>query len=94
MSEAGLSDNRAWGGCFVHRRSGLPLETGQTFVFGTKIPERAPSFELLQLSWHLLRVAAICGAAQAVELGIDDGDDDLGPGCLIREGDEQDQWRR
>lgn len=61
LSEAGLSDNDAWGDKLAHRKSGLPLQTGQTFVLGAKYPEQAPSFELLQLSWDLLRVAAICG---------------------------------
>ncbi|KAL2111648.1 hypothetical protein VUR80DRAFT_9659 [Thermomyces stellatus] len=49
LTKVGLSDNRAGGNAFAHRRNGLPLRTGQTFVLGAKDPKRAPSFELLQL---------------------------------------------
>ena len=41
----------------------MPIETGQTFVIRAEKPEDLPSFELLELQWNLLRVAAICGAA-------------------------------
>ncbi|SPO02565.1 uncharacterized protein DNG_05238 [Cephalotrichum gorgonifer] len=92
LAKAGLSDNRAWGSGFAHRRSGIPLRTGQTFVLGARDPERAPNFELLKLSWDLLRVAAISGAALPGSLA-DEGsnrDDYPGAGCLVWE--EDDGW--
>lgn len=52
-----------WGSCLAHRASGVPVRTGQTFVVQAKYPGALPSFELLELQWNLLRVAAICGAA-------------------------------
>lgn len=69
LATAGLSDNTAWGEEGLARReSGLRIETGQTFVLKTDDPENLPSFELLQLSWDLLRIAAICGAAESDDM--------------------------
>ncbi|KAL7933208.1 hypothetical protein V8C35DRAFT_327955 [Trichoderma chlorosporum] len=56
-----------------------------------------PSFELLQLSWDLLRAAAICGATNPVELGDesssgdDSSDEDYVEGCEEGYGDEDDE---
>lgn len=94
LSKAGLSDNGTWGDKLAHRKSGLPLQTGQTFVLGAKDPERAPSFELLQLSWDLLRVGAISGAAGPLELDNDDDTDNSGVGYWDWEENELGQWRR
>ncbi|KAL6838063.1 hypothetical protein V8C40DRAFT_231515 [Trichoderma camerunense] len=52
----------------VYRSSGVPLKTGHTFVFWDWIEENyLPNFDLLQLSWDLRRVAAICGAYREPE---------------------------
>ena len=69
-------DEMAWGSCFAHRKSGLPIETGQTFVIRAENFEDLPSFELLELQWNLLRVAAICGAADVTDASYYDRDDD------------------
>lgn len=90
LEMAGLSRNGAWGERLAHRKSGRPLRTGQTFVLGGKDPKQAPDIELLKLSWDLLRVGAISGAAEPREL---DGDDDAGSpfafGCQDWEGSWQ-----
>lgn len=59
MQRAGLADNSTWG----TNTSGIPIETGQTFVLGANDPAHIPNFELLQLSWDLLRIMAISGVA-------------------------------
>ena len=66
LDVAGLrtpSGPEAWGSCLAHRASGVPIRTGQTFVIRADHPKDLPSLELLELRWNLLRVAAICGAA-------------------------------
>lgn len=73
MHEAGLTDNSSWGNLKIHRWSGKPIETGQTFILGATNPSLAPSFELLQLSWDMLRMIAICGAAEPEDLLDDNG---------------------
>ncbi|KAM0426986.1 hypothetical protein ACHAPT_007884 [Fusarium lateritium] len=74
--QAGLDDSQ-WGHeLFFHRKSGMPLETGQVFHISAQNPADIPSFELLQLSWDLLRVAAISGAGEASEEDYWDSDDD------------------
>ncbi|KAK1762863.1 hypothetical protein QBC33DRAFT_563466 [Phialemonium atrogriseum] len=79
LARAGLEDNMLWGQrLFAHRRSGRRIKTGQTFVFWAGNLETLPNFELLQLSWELLRVAAISGAVKLTDdLPDDDGDDEV-----------------
>ena len=43
----------------AHRKSGLPLRTGQIFTIRAENPKDLPSFKLLDMQWNLLRVAAI-----------------------------------
>jgi hypothetical protein len=76
MLQAGLEDNSAWGDVLMHRKSGLPIETGQTFILKGNGPLLAPSFELLQLSWDLSRIVAISGAAEPVDLSDVESDDE------------------
>ncbi|KAK3318757.1 hypothetical protein B0H66DRAFT_582299 [Apodospora peruviana] len=47
---------QSWGDNLAHRESG-------TFLLRADKPEDKPSWDLLEMRWHLLRVAAICGAA-------------------------------
>ncbi len=75
LALAALKD-AAWGSCLAHRRSGVPIETGQTFVIRAEKPEDLPSFEMLEMQWNLLRVAAICGAADVPDASYYDLDDD------------------
>ncbi|KAK4035367.1 hypothetical protein C8A01DRAFT_17963 [Parachaetomium inaequale] len=75
LALAGLND-LTWGSCLAHRRSGVPIQTGQTFVIRAKNHKDLPSFELLELQWNLLRVAAICGAADVADASYYDLDDD------------------
>ncbi|KAK4031997.1 hypothetical protein C8A01DRAFT_51106 [Parachaetomium inaequale] len=93
LLRAGLTD-RSWGTNIAHRKSGFPIQTGQTFVIRAKDPEDLPSFELLELQWNMLRIAAICGAGEATDEDYEDQDekdyerDEVGDdaGCLaIRE---------
>lgn len=76
MKNAGLEDNSAWGDILAHGKDGLPLRTGQTFILRADKdrPELAPSFELLKLSWDMLRIIAISGAAEPKELWRDNRD--------------------
>jgi hypothetical protein len=48
------------------------IRTGQTFLLRADNPEDKPSWELLEMQWNLLRVAAICGAADVTEDYYDD----------------------
>ncbi|KAK4458993.1 hypothetical protein QBC42DRAFT_184574, partial [Cladorrhinum samala] len=54
------------GKSLAHRESGLPIRTGQTFTILAEDSDHkeVPSWDLLDLSWNFLRVAAICGADQ------------------------------
>lgn len=78
MQKAGLEDNAAWGDILAHRKSGLPLKTGQIFTLRAPAdkPEWIPSFELLKLSWDMSRIIAISGAAEPKELWKNDDRDD------------------
>ncbi|CAK7275022.1 hypothetical protein SEPCBS57363_006465 [Sporothrix epigloea] len=73
----GEDDLETWGAQPVaHRKSGLPLRTGQIFTIRAENPEDLPSFELLDMQWNLLRVAAMSGAAEAEDAPPEKGDDD------------------
>lgn len=72
MQNAGLEDNSAWGEILAHKESGLPLTTGQVFTLKADKAELVPSFELLKLSWDMLRIIAISGAAEPKELWKED----------------------
>ena len=74
---AGLR-TRTWGSYLAHRASGVPIQTGQTFVIRAEDSKDLPSFELLEVQWNLLRVAAICGAADVTDELDPDADDDGG----------------
>lgn len=99
LSKAGLGQpngSAAWGTRLCHRKSGLPIKTGQTFVITAKDPSDLPSFELLELQWDLLRVCAISGAADVDDEYYEEslnGDDDvvfyrLGRDEWLSEGDD------
>ena len=75
LVQAGLTDQVSWGTNLAHRKSGVRIQTGQTFVIRAENPEDLPSFELLELQWDLLRVAAICGAAEATDEDYGEGYD-------------------
>ncbi|KAG7290736.1 hypothetical protein NEMBOFW57_000739 [Staphylotrichum longicolle] len=77
-----------WGSCLAHRRSGVPIQTGQTFVIRAEKPEDLPSFELLEMQWNLLRVAAICGAADVSDASYYNLDDDQVCHLIIPRRDE------
>ncbi|KAK3938474.1 hypothetical protein QBC46DRAFT_440494 [Diplogelasinospora grovesii] len=66
LLQAGLTDQN-WGDSLAHRRSGVTIRTGQTFLLRADNPEDKPSWELLEMQWNLLRVAAICGAADVTD---------------------------
>ncbi|KAL9477579.1 hypothetical protein ACSS6W_007420 [Trichoderma asperelloides] len=84
LKKAGLESN-TWGTLRAHRASGLQLETGQTFTLKANNPGHVPNFNLLQLSWDLLRVVAICGAAEE-ELDDESDADDGGFSIEASEG--------
>ncbi|CAK7564432.1 MAG: hypothetical protein SEPTF4163_002323, partial [Sporothrix epigloea] len=70
-------DLETWGPQPVaHRKSGLPLRTGQIFTIRAENPEDLPSFELLDMQWNLLRVAAMSGAAEAEDAPPEEEDED------------------
>lgn len=72
LRKVGLENNSTWGNITSHRWSGIPTETGQTFILKAENPEHVPNFELLKLSWDLLRITAISGAAEPQDLSNDD----------------------
>ncbi|CAK7273948.1 hypothetical protein SEPCBS119000_005919 [Sporothrix epigloea] len=49
----------------AHRESGLPLQIGYIVTIRAEDPEDLPSFDLLEMQWDLLRIAAMSGAAEA-----------------------------
>ncbi len=61
-----------WGSYLAHRASGVPIQTGQTFVIRAENPKDLPNFELLELQWNLHRVAAICGAPDVPDVEDDE----------------------
>ncbi|KAK4147203.1 uncharacterized protein C8A04DRAFT_9290 [Dichotomopilus funicola] len=61
LLQAGLVDLN-WGQELAHRESGVKIRNGQTFLF--RQHAEMPSWELLELQWNLLRISAICGAAE------------------------------
>lgn len=69
----------------AHRKSGIPLRTGQVFTFKAKTPEERPSFDLLLLQWNLVQVAAMSGAADVYEAGNPDYTLDEGDGAAYTE---------
>jgi hypothetical protein len=74
LRQAGLSDNQTWGDCLAHRKSGVPIRTGQTFLLRKDTLGLMPDWRLLEMQWDLRRVAAICGAA---DVGDEYYDDDI-----------------
>lgn len=67
LLQAGLTDQN-WGeSLLTHRRSGVPIRTGQTFTIRAENPEDLPSWDLLDMHWNMLRVAAISGAADVAD---------------------------
>ncbi|KAK4066732.1 hypothetical protein Trihar35433_7159 [Trichoderma harzianum] len=62
----GCAGKEGWGRCVTPYYGGLGMETGHIHGLVENYGIEPPSFELLQLSWDLLRVAAICGATQPV----------------------------
>lgn len=94
LVQAGLTDQK-WGANLAHRKSGVPIQTGQTFIIRADDPEDLPSFELLELQWNLLRIAAICGAAEATDedyLGDDDGTGFAAFTMFIQDGGDAKDW--
>lgn len=64
LLHAGVTDG-SWGDNLAHRPSGVAIRTGQTFLL--RAHEEMPSWDLLEMQWDLLRVAAICGAADVTD---------------------------
>lgn len=91
LTQAGLTDQN-WGKGLAHRKSGMPVRTGQIFHIRADDPEHLPSFELLELQWNLLRVAAISGAADVSKdyWWSDDSEDE---GHDLWEQNEQEDWQ-
>ena len=64
LLHAGVTDG-SWGDNLAHRPSGVAIRTGQTLLL--RAHEEMPSWDLLEMQWDLLRVAAICGAADVTD---------------------------
>ncbi|CAK7269608.1 hypothetical protein SEPCBS119000_003657 [Sporothrix epigloea] len=82
----GGPDYQSWGQSpAAYRRSGLPLQTGQIFTIRADSTEDLPSFDLLDMQWNLLRVAAMSGAAEADTdpWGREDEEDDYAGGYVL-----------
>src|SRR6185437_15622483 len=50
-----------------------PWESGTIFTIKASTPDLLPSFEILEMQWHLQRLAAMSGAA---DVDIEDSDND------------------
>jgi len=66
LHQAGVMDQN-WGDNLAHRESGVRIRTGQTFLLRADKSEDKPNWDLLEMQWDLLRVAAICGAADVTD---------------------------
>lgn len=71
MEAAGIADCdgegiKGWGRHCFSSYSGLGMETGHIYRLCKHFEIEPPNFEILQLSWDLLRVAAICGATKPI----------------------------
>ncbi|UKZ66149.1 uncharacterized protein TrAtP1_007325 [Trichoderma atroviride] len=75
LAKAGLGSITTWGYMLAHRASGLRLKTGQVFTLTANDSAHMPNFDLLQLSWDLLRIISICGVVGEENVD-DDGDND------------------
>lgn len=64
LHQAGVMDQR-WGDALAHRESGVRIQTVQTFFLPRH--EGMPSWDLLEMRWDLVRVAALCGAADVTD---------------------------
>ncbi|KAK0750942.1 hypothetical protein B0T18DRAFT_443555 [Schizothecium vesticola] len=64
LHQAGVMD-QCWGKALAHRESGVRIQTGQVFLLQHN--ENMPSWDLLEMQWDLLRVAALCGAADVTD---------------------------
>ncbi|EPE04347.1 hypothetical protein F503_01351 [Ophiostoma piceae UAMH 11346] len=74
-------DSRGCNGTLAHRESGILIETGQVFVIRAEDPRDLPSLDLLELQWHLVRLAAISGAADVFD---ENGEyDGTNPGAYV-----------
>ncbi|CAK7273589.1 hypothetical protein SEPCBS119000_005738 [Sporothrix epigloea] len=97
----GENDYQSWGQPPVaHRKSGLPLRTGQIFTIRAEDPEDLPSFELLEMQWDLQRIAAMSGAAEPEDNSFgeeededEDGGDYMQPHVLDDDVEELDLYR-
>ncbi|KAK4149251.1 hypothetical protein C8A00DRAFT_47097 [Chaetomidium leptoderma] len=68
LLQAGVTDHgQNWGDNLAHRKSGVTIRTGQTFLLRAEKPEDMPSWDLLEMQWNLLRIAAISGAADVTD---------------------------
>lgn len=68
LTHAGVT-TESWGDGLnlAHRMSGVPIRTGQVFTLRADDPREKPSWELLEMQWNFLRIAAICGAAEVLD---------------------------
>ncbi|KAK0753938.1 hypothetical protein B0T18DRAFT_25553 [Schizothecium vesticola] len=64
LHQAGVMD-QCWGKALAHRESGVRIQTGQILLLPSH--ENMPSWDLLEMQWDLLRVAALCGAADVTD---------------------------
>ncbi|OJD20560.1 hypothetical protein ACJ73_08106 [Blastomyces percursus] len=57
-----------------------------TFIFKTTNPDTQPlpSFEFLEMQWHLQRIVSMSGAAEIYDDDIDDDDDNWGAGIVCK----------
>ncbi|KAM5356674.1 hypothetical protein ACJ41O_003320 [Fusarium nematophilum] len=62
LKQSGLTDQE-WGNGELSPMGRRKIKTGETFVIRAEDPDELPSFELLELQWYVLRIAAISGVA-------------------------------
>ncbi|KAI8683280.1 hypothetical protein NCS56_00452200 [Fusarium sp. Ph1] len=74
LQHAGLdAENiKTWGNRFADRKGWLRFKTGHVITIRAENPADLPDWDMLELQWDLLRVAAIAGAKQSY---MDDGTD-------------------
>jgi hypothetical protein len=74
LEHVGLNaeNTKIWGDRFADRNMWLRFKTGHVFTIRAENPADLPDWDMLELQWDLLRVAAIAGAKPS---HLDDGTD-------------------
>ena len=91
LQQAFEGNTKIWGERLAHRKSGYPVKTGQVFTITAEREEDVPDWELLELQWNLLRVAAMSGAANVPDSYYLESDDESEGGLGVWGQEEEEE---